>query len=395
MSLQRNLLLLAVAAMTVAMVGLLHNRITLHSQRQGVDSDMYLHVFPAPGLYQARPPPGDTIVTSQQAVNGDSVVNSQQAASARRKKIVYSCAKYGCGGWADRQKGLVSAYILASMLDRDFGVHIPLPCDLSNFMSTRNLDWRVTASELKGGGVQTLQKLDNAAVVFAKKLVSSPDIERELPSDVTVLTWNMEVVKYLRQHSLASRLDWMTGKTVPEIYREALNDLFRLNPELEDQLNTFKKLVPEGRKLVCAQVRMGRYPGFPDVGSWLAFEDFPVLANFLTKYNDSLHYRVLVTSDSAKIVQMATQKFPDVSISIPGPITHIDKSRGTDICDGFKKTILDEYALSTCDVLVISESGIGKVASFLRGRDDELYLFRHLKVEPFKREGIFPNKEGW
>ena len=387
-------MLVAVAVLMVLTIGVFHSKIALTSRRSG-KSDLDLHTFPAPVLYEAKPQRQETALNEAKSPGGGVSSDSLDSAGTKRKKIVYSCPKYGCGGWADRQKGIVSAYVLASMLGRDFGVHIPLPCDLSHFMSNNKIDWRVTDSELQGSGVQKLQKLDSGAVSFVKRLISSADFEKELPNDVTVLTWNMEVVQHLRQHSLASRLDWMAGKSVPEIYREVLNDLFRLKPELEEQLKSFRKLVPENRKLVCAQVRIGKHAGFPDVLSILTFEDFPILADFLTKYNDSQQYRILLTSDSTKIVQMATQKFPDVIVSIPGPITHTDKSRGKEACDGFKKAIVDQYALSTCDVLVISESGIGKVASFLRGRDDELYLFRHLKVEPFKMGGIFPNKEGW
>jgi hypothetical protein len=60
--------------------------------------------------------------------------------------------------------------------------------------------------------------------------------------------------------------------------------------------------------------------------------------------------------------------------AVPGPIIHVDKADGAAGCQSLSKVIVEEYALAACDILAISDSGIGKMASFLRGRDDELYF---------------------
>ncbi|XP_076456352.1 uncharacterized protein LOC143290721 [Babylonia areolata] len=317
------------------------------------------------------------------------------AVTAKRKKIVYACSG-GCGGWADRQKGIVGAYVLAAMLGRDFGIHISFPCDLGRLLGPGKVRWAVRAEDLAGPHAHHYTSLDHAAVVFTQSFLAQPDLQQHFPHDVSVFTWNMEVVQFLQKHQLASGIEWLAGQPYPEVYRRVLTDLFTFKPDLQKQLDDLQNSRPPGTRLVCAQMRLGKHNGsFPDVESWQTFENFPILVDFLAKYNDSRKYRLLVASDSVEIVQRAKAKFPEVLVTIPGPITHTDKSRGADACEGFKKAILDEYALSLCDVLVISESGLGKIASFLRHSDLDLFLFHGVHIDPFTRRGTFPNKSGW
>ncbi|KAL8581316.1 hypothetical protein ACOMHN_034395 [Nucella lapillus] len=326
------------------------------------------------------------------------VAPSPKKKKKKKKKVVYVCSGV-CGGWADRQKGIVGAYVLASLLGRDFGIHITVPCDLSRFMDVGKVNWKVNPAELRGPGnkVRTYKPLDQVAVDFAKTAVSRNNLDEHFPHDVSAITWNMEVVQYLQKHRLASEIGWLAGgRPFSEVYKQALDDLFVLKPDLQNQLDQLQKSRPPHTKLVCAQIRLGmQNRAFPDSLTLHSFEDFTVLVKFLSKYNDSSQFRIFFSSDSIEIMQKAKSEFPEVYLDIPGPITHTDKSKGADACQGFQKAIVDEYALASCDVLVISESGLGKIASFMRGTDKELYLFHWNHVDPFTRLGVFPNKDGW
>ena len=92
---------------------------------------------------------------------------------------------------------------------------------------------------------------------------------------------------------------------------------------------------------------------------------------------------------------MGKEKFPETFLETTGPITHVDKYKGQDACAGFGHAIVDQLLLSTCDVLVISESGLGKIAAFLRNSDDGLYLFHDSKISKFRRDLKFPNRFYW
>ena len=72
-----------------------------------------------------------------------------------------------CGGWADRQKGIVTAFVLAAMLGKQFKIHMPQPCELGFFLSPRgDVNWRLDPGELVGRQVQWIDRLDSTAVSF-------------------------------------------------------------------------------------------------------------------------------------------------------------------------------------------------------------------------------------
>jgi hypothetical protein len=54
----------------------------------------------------------------------------------------------------------------------------------------------------------------------------------------------------------------------------------------------------------------------------------------------------------------------------------------------------EQLLLSTCDVLVVSESGFSKIAAFMRGHDKDLFIFRETVV-PWKRKEAYENTGMW
>lgn len=314
--------------------------------------------------------------------------------TSANKVIVYTCTE-SCGGWADRQKGIVSAFVLATILGRKFKIFIPTPCDLGHFLVPHAVDWRLQVDELDKKDIQRISQMDVEGLDFIKRLVSMDNMEQELPHQYTLILWNMEVVKYLLKHSSASKVSWLVGKSVAEVYKTVMDKLFVPTAKLKQILDSFQNSIPAGRQLVCAQVRVGQHANFPDVITFQTSKNFPALVHFLTKFNDSHKYRILFSSDSTEFIEYAKQRFSKVAVTIPGPITHVDKTVGREACDGFGKAIADEIALSKCHVLVISESGLGKIASFMRNSDSELYLFHGDTIEKFNREDSFPSRPDW
>ena len=85
--------------------------------------------------------------------------------------------------------------------------------------------------------------------------------------------------------------------------------------------------------------------------------------------------RFFVTADSDVFINKAAKVFGRRFVRTNGTFVHVDRP-GTNrqaACDGFTKVLVDNYLLSTCDVLVISKSGFGRQAAYLRGTDRGLY----------------------
>ena len=132
--------------------------------------------------------------------------------------------------------------------------------------------------------------------------------------------------------------------------------------------------------------------GQGDTESFNTMDQFQALASFLAPFNSSSRYRFMFTSDSPAMVLHARSYFPSRTVAMEGPVTHVDRSVGSEVCAGFVHAILEQLMLSTCHVLVISESGLSKIAAFLRNTDRDLYIFHDGVVDKFKRENPFPNR---
>lgn len=336
------------------------------------------------------------IINNNNSNNGSRVPGDKpRGPAAPRKVFGYECTQNACGGWADRQKGMVAAYVIAALLDREFKLEVTVPCPLQSLLQPNKTDWRVERSVLDKPDVQRIYIIDGDARNYFIDLQKRKDLDDVFPARVTLLTSNMEAVQFLRLHPLAARVPWLQGKSVEDIYRQALTDLFAPAPALQAVLDSFKAAVPAGKKLVCAHMRIGSDAVSNDVRKFHSHDQFAVLASFLARYNHTDRYRIVVTSDSQKVIEMARTQFPAVTISsVAGPLAHIEKTSDGTACDGFKRALAEQRILSTCDVLVQSESGFSKVAGFLRGRDDQLYVFRDA-VLPCRRQDAYLLTDAW
>ncbi|XP_070209435.1 uncharacterized protein [Littorina saxatilis] len=306
------------------------------------------------------------------------------------KVIGYGCQPgFRCGGWADRQKGIVAAFVIAAILGQEFKVSMPTPCDVGFFLSPRGtVDWRLEPGELTGRNVAWWDMTSHVWDDFVQEFLSLEDPLVLFEADYTFIMANMETVHLLRKHRLAQKITWLQELTVPEIYRLVLTELFDLMPGPRVQFDAFRQALPRDVTLVCAQIRVG---GTGDTESFNTVEHFQGLASFLAPYNTSAH-RLMFTSDNPAMIHHAQSFFPSVAVQMKGPVTHVDRSTGSDVCGGFAHVILEQLVLSTCHVLVISESGLAKIASFIRNTDDNLFIFHDGIVEKFKRENPFPNR---
>lgn len=85
--------------------------------------------------------------------------------------------------------------------------------------------------------------------------------------------------------------------------------------------------------------------------------------------------RFFVASDSRRFSERASELFGDRFVRTEGEVVHVDKP-GKDrraACEGFTKVLVDQHLPSTCDVLVLSKSGLGRQAAYLRGTDRGLF----------------------
>ncbi len=139
------------------------------------------------------------------------------------------------------------------------------------------------------------------------------------------------------------------------------------------------------KQLICLHIRIGKNPTMI-YDEMLSYRDTMVedILEFVEK-NFTINEKslIFITSDSMHINDYILKKYPkNQSISIPGPIIHIDRLSSSyssnEQCQGFLKVISDFYLLGECDRLIMARSGFSEWASrrrYLRNQFDQLYLY--------------------
>ncbi|XP_025082974.1 uncharacterized protein LOC112557377 isoform X2 [Pomacea canaliculata] len=302
----------------------------------------------------------------------------------KHRYLIYTCrlTQY-CGGLSDRLRGIAYAFLLAVITRRRFGVHMELPtCELSSMLEVNHLDWRVNITSLDESNLtsQVYNRVNNVSI---RKEFMTIDFNTYFDKDIVYYTSNQILFRELfaNPHHLAD-LGWLTKVPQGEIFRQILNTLFKLAPSLQSEVDNITDQAHRrhgGGMLVAAQLRCGRNPSIPkDTQVRLVPEDLQVIWKFLKSYLANPAASFFIASDSEEVVREAKSKFRERLLESSGPIVHVAYSKNSDdVCSGMRRVLVDIHVLAASDVLLVTRSGIGDLASHLRGFDKGgLYCFR-------------------
>ncbi|XP_071084736.1 uncharacterized protein [Haliotis cracherodii] len=300
------------------------------------------------------------------------------------KYIIYTCNDESCGGLADRQEGIITSYILSQMLKRNFGLSMERPCNFSNYVIPNSVKWQIDENMLKNRSRE--KKVCMNGLACGRKMKQS-DLEKMFDKDVTFYKGNIDYVPFLMENPLFGTVQWAQNKSHHEIYRIAFSQLFKLSPSTMSKYESFNdKARKESGKLFCAHLRIGKSKNMPT--DRFRTDDRPdpiTLIQFLKKkLQDSPSSKLFIATDNDEVRFQFKDAFPLTFLDIKGNITHIDQG-GRNDCSGFEKGILDQYVLTTCDTLVISDSGFSRTAAVVRGTDNNLFIIYQKNITQIKR----------
>ena len=191
-------------------------------------------------------------------------------------------------------------------------------------------------------------------------------------------------------------LKWMKNLTAGEIRAALFKRLFKLSSYLRQRLDDIltNNLPTDKHKLICAHMRMGINPSNPyDSEKRQNDQNLLKMWEFLGQQSTQSWHKVFVASDADHVVQAArNQTFGGRLVSVDGPVLHVDRTRhvsGSEQCAGLERLLLEEHLLMTCDVLVVSHSGIGHNAAHIRGTDRGLFCwYKNGDIGPCKRKDL-------
>ncbi|XP_046546615.1 uncharacterized protein LOC124256687 isoform X2 [Haliotis rubra] len=316
------------------------------------------------------------------------------------KYLIYRCAKSNvCGGWSDRLKGILMGFYISMATRRKFGIDITsLPCNLTSFLTPNSVPWDEARFEASRDDRSVGVYNEMGKVSFISKS-RTLNFSAWLKHDIAYFLANLDYVDALKANRVHRKeFSWMENKTRDQVFATAYKTLFSLSASLKETLSRFlARAKPNGSsKLVCTQIRLFRNPSNPNdstIPRGATMADVQKIWQFFRNFSDPSTYKIFVTSDSETVMQQARTLFPSQIMESEGKVSHIE--RDTDRksrCDGWKKVILDQHVLMSCDVLVLTFSGVGRVAAYVRGTSKGLHcMVEHklVKCSPSELRSLF------
>lgn len=329
-------------------------------------------------------------------VDRNLVLSDSERARLRRKQrqkyLIFLCDdRRSCGGWGDRQRGLVGVFLLALVTGRRFGLNMSVPCPVGHFYRPNQYDWLVTDSQLRNKTSIVLDDVNSALKMTGRLL--KMDFEAEYPQDVVYIRTNGEYWLGVRVNPRYSGLMpvWARGAR-HQYFAQGWRTLMAPRAGLQERLDGFLQgmdFAHRTQPLVCAHVRVGRSASGirTDTEVRANVSHLPVLWDFLQPWVRNGSF-LFVASDTLEVRTLARQRFGERMIDSGGDIIHIDQGKQLpNACRGFESALLDQHILSLCDVLVTSHSIFSQRAAYIRGTDEHLYSFLKGKVNKSTMNG--------
>lgn len=271
-----------------------------------------------------------------------------------KKYFVYTCNQ-PCGGWGDRTRKIVGAYLLSLVLNRTFILNMTWPCPITNLLEPNFILWNRT--------IKNVSKKTNLTVY---NLTANDN------GYGSVLSWENIDVIYFKVKDLAyySLLLWRDDfyrilylqyglhRSTLQIYAVftlVYELLFKLKPHPQSHLSEIIEKT-HSKSLYCAHIRIGKNPSNPNDAIFPKRERMNTTVVRFLKSRSKENDLIFISTDSQDVQSYAKTEFGSRLLTVDGIIRHIDRSGRKLACDGLEKTILDFYTISLCHTMVMSKS---------------------------------------
>ena len=304
-------------------------------------------------------------------------------ACEKRNYIVHLCRKGdNCRGWGDRQKGIISSYLLALLTNRFFVIVHDDPCPLTNFLIPNSHNWTSCTDYVLNVPLVQTQTLHYYNEEYAfRDAIASTDFDVTLNKQVVFIKTNQIWTTYILANKKAERnIPSTVGKGIMEINRNILKRLFRPTITLQQEIMKYMKNVNQQQKLVCSHIRTGKNPSMPqDKAKKDSQRTVQTIFHFLKKYDIPSQYMIYVATDSDAVKKNLKDTF-NSCFTVNQPIVHVALYRAHEnACKGFKTALLEQHLLSKCHVLVYTRSSFGRLASYMNEVMQGLYYYDPIK----------------
>ncbi|XP_071172370.1 uncharacterized protein [Mytilus edulis] len=286
-----------------------------------------------------------------------------------KKLLVYECAGT-CGGLGDREKGILSAFLLSLLTQRTFVVLHRTPCEIKKFFVPRIYDWAkcsASVSKAKSKGFLMVNYIDaHGNLPQSFENLRGYDIWKE---HVVLIHVNIRLNNRIMSHPIAREtIPWILTSPPGFVMSQLWYALFKPEAALFTHVDNFINncTLNNKRKLIAVHIR-----------TRFLQKNFGVhvknIFSFLDNYQDKSKFTLYIASDNEDIKNQARKRYLNFA-SLNRNVVHIDHTRVG--CDGMYTAVFEQLVLSRADVLVMTQSGFSRMAAYIRGKPDKIYLYQ-------------------
>ncbi|CAF0823337.1 unnamed protein product [Rotaria sp. Silwood1] len=290
------------------------------------------------------------------------------------KYLIYTCNQ-PCGGWGDRTRKIVGAYLLSLVLNRTFIINMTWPCPITHLLEPNFIKWNQTVKNLSKRTNVTVSNLTASDKDYGEVLLwENIDIIYFKVKDLayySLLLWRDDFYRILHLQYGLHRSKLFIHTIFTLIYEL----LFKLKSHPQSHMNEISEKI-QSKSLYCAHIRIGKNPSNPNDVIFPKRERMNTSVIGFLKNISKSNDLVFISTDSEEVQSYARKLFRSRLLTIDGIIRHIDRSGKKLACDGLEKTILDFYMISHCHTLIMSKSAFSFWANMRRLNPyDNLYLY--------------------
>lgn len=284
-------------------------------------------------------------------------------------RIIFMCdGALHHGGLADRERGILTVFLIAYKLKRPFSIYWTQPFDLSDFLEPNHYDWKITENEI------LIDKNISDVIVFNK--FPTQYYKRNLLSYFLLI---IEIIKNKKDKHVYTNLNFPKNK-----FHSLYHKLFKPSPLLEKKLRDYNQIL--GDKYWSISFRFMKLLGdFKDGYGKILNEyqreslinkNLQEIKKFLINLPEN--YRCFITSDSITFLRRVTALDPRIFI-IEGNISHIDYLNSSS--PDWMKLFSDQYLIMNAEHIILFrteemyKSNFSEFAALIGGKKFTIHEF--------------------
>ncbi|KAL8617748.1 hypothetical protein ACOMHN_054744 [Nucella lapillus] len=289
---------------------------------------------------------GEIIVTQKTMDYSGNVIREVPPKEGGRF-LIFECVSEShslCGGWADRQEGLVMVFLLAYLTKRRYGIRMNTPCEVTKFVIPNEYNWIVPEAQLKGKSTRVISAIDRTS--FSAEM-PTVDFNAKYKEDVVVLRTNRDLLSQIRANPhYRDVLPSWAKQARPEFFRDVWHTLMKPAADLQHRLEKFLQSLnyfSRTRPLVGVHMRTGGSKHFNDVimkgrsNSTGALWDF--IQPFVSNGSD-----VFVATDNPDVLKSSAARFGSRHHDAAAVLRHTDRQRSDPVL--LSRVLLSRVLLS-------------------------------------------------